>query len=51
MVGTGMSSDGGSRAHWDNLLTERSKKFYDGTYRWDGSEGFWDENQGKSIVR
>ncbi|KAF2685558.1 hypothetical protein K458DRAFT_387517 [Lentithecium fluviatile CBS 122367] len=34
-----------SRDHWDELLTERSRKFYDGTYEWDGSDGFWDENR------
>ena len=34
-------------AHWDALLTERSMAFYDGTYRWNGTDGFWDERSGK----
>jgi len=29
-----------------DLLTERSLKFYDGTYKWNG-EGFIDEEGGK----
>ncbi|KAL1602832.1 hypothetical protein SLS60_006253 [Paraconiothyrium brasiliense] len=31
-------------AHWDDLLTPRSVLFYDGTYTWDGTNGFWDDN-------
>lgn len=33
--------------YWDTLLSERSRKFYDGTYTWNGGEGFWDEAEGK----
>jgi hypothetical protein len=29
-----------------NLLTERSRKFYDGTYKWISCEGFMDEEGG-----
>jgi hypothetical protein len=30
----------------DLAITERSRRFYDGTYRWD-SDGFTDEQGGK----
>lgn len=39
---------GSSKAHWNALLTERSKKFYDGTYEWDGVDGYWDEQRGET---
>ncbi|KAF9731474.1 hypothetical protein PMIN06_000420 [Paraphaeosphaeria minitans] len=29
--------------HWDGLLSNRSMLFYDGTYKWDGTDGFWDD--------
>jgi hypothetical protein len=38
-------SGGSSRVHWNELLTERSRKFYDGTYQWDGVDGYWDEKK------
>ena len=31
----------------DTALSERSRKFYDGTYQWD-SEGFTDDTGGKN---
>lgn len=27
----------------DSLLSERSELFYNGTYRWNGTDGFWDD--------
>jgi hypothetical protein len=37
-------------ANIDDYITERSRKFYDGTYKWD-SEGFTDETGSKCAVQ
>ncbi|KAJ4291080.1 hypothetical protein N0V90_010278 [Kalmusia sp. IMI 367209] len=47
MAEAGNNDDGDGRrklpAQWDSLLEDRSKLFYDGTYEWNGSSGFWDD--------
>jgi hypothetical protein len=51
MAGANTPSSAAARkhpAHWDGLLSERSKLFYDGTYTWDGSDGFWDDTGSES---
>lgn len=43
-----MGDSGAKRKpHWHGLLSERSQKFYDGTYKWNKVDGFWDENEGR----
>jgi hypothetical protein len=49
MDSTGKTGSG-SNAHWNELLTERSRKFYDGTYQWVGGEGFRDEQGGETCT-
>lgn len=34
------------KPNWKDYLTERSMKFYDGTYKWN-LDGYWDEHDGK----
>lgn len=37
-------------AHYRTLLSARSLRFYDGTYRWNGGVGYWDKRGGMFTV-